>query len=217
MTIRLAQGSQIAIASGYGTDKTIDTISNANPGVAAFAAGHGIATADLFEVSSGWGRLNQRVIRAGTVAGDNVPLEGVNTTNVNLYPSGSGVPATAREITGWTSITQIEGVNSPPPSFSFVPATTFDDVVEKEIPGLEGVSGMDLTLFMDLALGWVNTVLTASDESALSAIRILLPGGAKVYSSAYWKMSRVPQLAVGQAVKGTIVLRFGATPIQYTS
>lgn len=217
MTIRLSQGSQIAIASGYGADKTINTISNANPGVAAFASGHNIATADIFEVSSGWGRLDKRVIRAGTVSGDNVPLEGVDTTDTNLYPAAGGVPATAREITGWAAITQIEGVNPQAPGFSFVPATTLDDVVEKEIPGLEGASGMDLTVFFDLALGWVNTVLAASDANALSAIRITLPGGAKVYASAYWKMSRVPQLSSGQAVKGTVVMRYGAVPISYSS
>lgn len=216
MTIRLSQGSQIAIASAYGAVKAMSAVSNANPGVATLEAAHGITDGDIYEVTSGWGRLDKRVVRADNLSTNDIDLEGVDTSDTDLYPVGSGV-GSIREITSWATITQIETVNPQAPTFSFVPATTLDDVIQKEIPGLEGVSGMDFTLFYDPALSWVATIEAASDASSLVAIRITLPDGAKIYSSCYIKMSKVPQLQSGQAIKASATLRFGAVPILYAS
>lgn len=216
MTIQLSQGSQIAIAATYGANKNMTAISNAAEAVATLEASHGIVVGDILEVSSGWGRLDKRVVRAKTVATNDVTLELIDTSSTSAYPVGGGI-GTIREVLTWATVTQIEGVNAQTPQITFVPVTTLDDTIEKVIPGLEGASGMDLSLFFDLSLSWVPTVLAASDANSLSAVRITLPGGGKIYSSAYWKISRVPQLASGQAIKNSITMRYGALPISYTS
>ena len=63
MSITLATGTQVAIASTYGTGFTITAISNANPAVATLSAAHGVVVNDLIEITSGWDRLNGRVVR----------------------------------------------------------------------------------------------------------------------------------------------------------
>jgi hypothetical protein len=55
-------------------------VSNANPGVATLEASHGVALNDIIEVTSGWPRLNGRIVKAGTVNVNDVPLVGINTS-----------------------------------------------------------------------------------------------------------------------------------------
>ena len=98
MSVRVPNGSIVAIASGYGASKAMSALSNADPGVATLEASHGIATGEYMEVTSGWGRLSGKVVRAGTVATNSVPLEGIDTTLTSIYPAGGGT-GSVREIT----------------------------------------------------------------------------------------------------------------------
>jgi hypothetical protein len=106
MAVIAAQGLQLSIASAFGSQFTISALTNASEGVATLSASHGVTVGDLIEITSGWKRLNQRVVRAKTVATNDVTLESVNTTSTTDYPAGEGV-GTGREITTWTSISQL--------------------------------------------------------------------------------------------------------------
>ena len=68
MAISLPNGALVAIASGYGPVKTMSAITNANPGVATLEASHGIVAGDFFEVTSGWSRLTDKIIKAAQSA-----------------------------------------------------------------------------------------------------------------------------------------------------
>ena len=67
MAVTLPNGSLVAIASGYGTAKTVSAITNANPGVATSAA-HGFTDGDILEVTSGWSRLTNKIVRVDGAA-----------------------------------------------------------------------------------------------------------------------------------------------------
>ena len=59
-------GLQLAIASTYGASKSMTAVSNASTGVATLASSHGIVLGDVMEMTSGWKRLNNRIVRAPT-------------------------------------------------------------------------------------------------------------------------------------------------------
>jgi hypothetical protein len=199
MSVELSQGSQIAIAATYATLKTFATISNATEAVADFEAAHGIIVGDILEVTSGWELLNGAIVRAGAVATNAVTFEDFDTSSTTRFPAGEGA-GSAREISTWATITQVQQLTADNPGVEFVDITNLGNRVRKQIPGLENAPTLNFTIQYDSALSWWPTVLAASDANAQAAIRIITPGGRKVYSNAYWKMSRFPQLNTGQAI-----------------
>ena len=106
MSITLATGTLVAIASTYGAAVNMTAISNAAAAVATLAAGHGVVVGDFLEVTSGWDRLNGRIVRVSAVSTNDVTFEGINTVSTSLYPAGTGT-GTIRRITAWTNLSQI--------------------------------------------------------------------------------------------------------------
>ncbi len=69
MARKLTNGTVPAIGATFGTVTAITTTSNANPAIAAFAAGHGLVTGDYVEIiSHDWPQLG-RVSAAAAVRG----------------------------------------------------------------------------------------------------------------------------------------------------
>jgi len=98
-------GSNFFVASTFGTDKTVTTVTNATEASVSSTA-HGFTAGDFVEVTSGWGRLNKRCFRIKTVVADSFVLEGADTSNTSLFPAGTGT-GTVRKVTAWTQITTV--------------------------------------------------------------------------------------------------------------
>lgn len=193
MAIYKVQGLQLAIASTFGTTKNMTAVSNAVEAVATLEASHGVLVGDIIEVTSGWTRLNKRVVRAGAVATNDVTLEDVDTSSTTNYPATEGT-GTVREITAWTSLSQLR------PDFSVEGGgfeqddiTQITDFRRTTRPGLQQAVNMNFTAFADPALAWLSTVRAASEGAVLTPFRIILSSGAKIYGNAYWGLTEEPQ------------------------
>lgn len=104
----LPSGAVVAVATAFGTSKTVTAITNAAEAVVSSTA-HGYSNGDFVIVQSGWGKLNKRCFRIKAVATDSFTLEGCDTTNTTLYPPGSGA-GSAVKINTWV---QLSGVMNP--------------------------------------------------------------------------------------------------------
>ena len=111
MAITISTGTTVAIATTYGSAVTMSAITNATEAVATLAAGHGVVVGDILEVTSGWDLLNGRLVRAKTVATNDVTFESINTTSASSYPAGTGT-GSIRRITAWTSVSQVQSVDT---------------------------------------------------------------------------------------------------------
>ena len=60
----------------------------------------------IVQITSGWGGLNRRVARIKTSTTDAFVLEGINTSNLEFYPTGTG-GGTVRKVTTWQQINKI--------------------------------------------------------------------------------------------------------------
>jgi protein-disulfide isomerase len=200
MAIAISQGTRVAIAATYGTQFTVSAITNASEGVATLSALHGIVVGDVFEISSGWDLLDKRIVRAKTVATNDVTLESIDTSSTSLYPVGEGV-GTGREISTWTTVTQVAEFTMEPTTVEYADVTTLANQMRREIPALESAPKISAKILYDISLSWLTTVLVATDTNALAALRLILPNSNKLYMNAYWKLSRQPELAIAQAIK----------------
>jgi hypothetical protein len=185
MAITKTTGLQLAIASTYGSSKTMSAVSNASTGVATLQSSHGVLEGDIMEVTSGWKRLNNRIIRAGTVATNDVNLEGVSTSSTSDYPAGEGV-GSIREITAWTSITGLRpDFTTSGGGFEQLDGTEVDDLRRIIIPGLAEPVVWTFPFHWPAASGWQTVVESAARGGTPVAFRISL-GTKRIYGNAYW-------------------------------
>lgn len=98
-------GTIFSIATVLATAKTISAITNAAEASVSCTA-HGYSAGDIVQVFSGWGRLNRRVARVKTPTTDAFLLEGINTTNTEFFPAGSGI-GSVKKVTTFQQINKI--------------------------------------------------------------------------------------------------------------
>ena len=168
MSITMSNKSIFSVAKTYGTSKNMTAISNAVEAVATLEAAHGIIVGDIFEVSSGWGALNGRLVRAKVVDVNDVTLEGIDTTSVIKFPAGAGI-GTIREVTAWDNVTQIESVSTSGGEQQFDNNSWLDDDEEREIPTIRSARGISLVVTDDPSLVYVATLRAAADAQTPSA------------------------------------------------
>lgn len=216
MAITLATGTLVAVASTYGTGFTITAISNANPAVATLSASHGVVVGDFIEITSGWDLLTNRVVRVSAVSTNDVSLEGINTLSTSLYPAGTGA-GTGREVTAWSNITQIQSIGTSGGDQNYASITTISDRVEKQVPTTRGAQTIEMTVFDDPALSYYSVVQTASDTSALTALRIIFPNASRLLANGYFSLQKTPNVEINSPLTASINFSSAAEPVRYST
>jgi hypothetical protein len=214
MSITLTTGTILAIASTYGASVNMSALTNATEAVATLAAAHGVVVGDYLEVTSGWGRLDKRIVRAKTVVTNDVTFELINTVSTTTYPAGTGV-GSIRRITAWTNLSQVKDLSVSGGDMQFADITAIDDVVSKQAPTIRSPVSMSLTTFDDPTLGWYTTVTSADDSRTPTGLKMSMPNGSKLVANAYWSVQRVPMVATNDALKTSIALTYASEPVRY--
>lgn len=105
---QLLAGATFSFAQALTVVRTVTGITNAAEAVVT-ATAHGYSAGDVVWMTSGWANLNRRAFRIKSPTADTFVLEGMNTTNTSLYPTGSGAGTVAKA----GAFTQIAGVMNP--------------------------------------------------------------------------------------------------------
>jgi len=216
MAITLAVGTQVAIASTYGTAVNMTAVSNATAAVATLASGHSVIVGDILEVTSGWDLINQRLFLVSAVSTNDVTFEGLNTTSTALYPAGTGI-GTIRRITAWTTLSQLtSGIQVTGGEQQFADVTTLVDRIQRQIPTQRGAITVNLPTFDDPALAWVPAVRTASETAVATGMRMVFPNASRLLANAYWSLQEVPTIE-DSTLRSQISLAFAAQPTRYAT
>jgi hypothetical protein len=93
---------RIEVATGFGSAIPVSAVTNANPGVAT-ATAHGLAlnSAGYFDLVSGMEQLNGQAIRVKNPLTNSFELQGLNTSQMGVYISGSFYAAS-----GWVTLAE---------------------------------------------------------------------------------------------------------------
>lgn len=207
MSARLPDGAIVAIATAYGPSKTISAISNADPGEAS-SVDHGFEDGDLLEIKSGWQRINERIFRVSGVASGKFSLEGMDTTLEQYFPPGSSA-GSAREITGWTQITQVMELTTSGGDQQFATYSFLEEEFERQLPTITSAQSITLGIADDPTLPGYIALKKASMSKELRALRLTLPGGSTVLYNGIVSLNETPSLNKGQVmqVKATFSLQ----------
>jgi hypothetical protein len=216
MAITLTTGTIIAIASTYGANVNMTAITNASEAVATLGAGHSVTVGDYLEVTSGWDRLTGRIVRAKTVATNDITFESINTSSTSVFPAGTGT-GTIRRITAWTNLSQIKQMGSSGGELQFADITSISDTVQKQIPTVRGAMSVQITYFDDDALAWIAAVNAADAARTPYAVRFTYPNSAKTVANAYWAKSSTPSVNTNEGLTNQIGLTYAAEPVRYAT
>lgn len=215
MSVSLPNGAVVSIASAYGSNVTVSAVTNANPAVAT-ATAHGLSDGDLIEVTSGWSRLNSRVVRIANSDTNTFELEGIDTTSTTLYPSGGGL-GTVRKISTWQQITQVLEFTTSGGEQQFVTYSFLEEDVERQIPTVKSPSSFAMTIGDDASLPWYALLSAANDDRNPRAVRITLPSSSSILYNGYVTLNKTPTLTKNEIMGLQSTVSLTSEPVRYVA
>lgn len=216
MAVSLPNGTLFYIASGYGSALSVTSVTNANPGVATSTA-HGLSNGDFVEVTSGWSKLTNRIVRVASSLTNTFAYEGIDTTSTTLFPAGSGT-GSVRKISGWTQIQQVLSTQSQGGTQNFANYQFLESDTETRIPTFKAAAGLDLQVADDPTLAGYIAASTANDDRLPRAIKAVLPNGSIILYSGYISVVKTPSMNVNQPMQVQITASFlNPEPVRYAS
>lgn len=214
MAISLPNGAIVSIASGYTAGGTITAISNADP--ATVTATNTLADGDIIEVTSGWSRLTEKVVRVDAPTAADFDLEGVDTSLTSIYPAGGGT-GSFRVISGWTQLAQILSSSSNGGEQQFLTYQLLEADAEKRIPTTKSAAGLTFSVADDPSLPGYILASEANDDRLPRAVKITLPSGAVLLYNAYISLNKTPTLTVNEVMACEVTMSLLAEPVRYAS
>lgn len=191
------EGSSFQFSTTFAAAKTVSAVTNANPAVAT-ATAHGYSDGDPVLFLSGWEDATDTVFEVDQQTADTFQLVGLNTTDTNFYPAGTGT-GTAQLISGWTTIPQVLTVATSGGDARF---TTISPIARRNsinVPTGFNPTSITLTLGHDPSNAVYQTMLDVSRTLSKVAFKMVLSGGATTYGYGYMSVSEAPALNVNQA------------------
>lgn len=204
MAFRLPNGSTFDFAAEYSDPVTITSISNANPAVVS-ATAHGFVAGDIVSLTSGWTKLTGRGFKVGTVTTDTFTLVGVNTTNVQSYPTGSSA-GTAKSVETWVNIPQITEVASSGGEQQFYQFGFLEEDEDRQIPTTKSPSVLTLTVADDPSQPFVPVIEEADELKEERLQRLNLVNRDIIIYNSIASITNTPSLTRNQLMTRTITL-----------
>lgn len=216
MAVTLPNGSTVSIAAGYNTAKTISAITNANPGAATSTA-HGYANGKYLEFTSGWSKLDGRIVRVANTAANTFDLEGIDTTSTTAFPAAGGAGSTTRDVTSFTQLTQIVDSSSEGGEQQFLQYQFLESDRQRRIPTTKSAAGITFTIADDPTLPGYILAKAANDDRLPRAVLVTLANGAKILYNAYISLSTIPSLTVNELMTNEVTLSLISEPVRYAT
>lgn len=216
MSVSLPNGALIAVSSGYEAVQEITALTNGSPSAFTTSAAHNLTDGDIVEVTSGWSRLTNKVVRVDNVSASSGDLENIDTTKTGIYPAGGGA-GSLRKITGWTQLSQILSSTSTGGEQQFLEYQFLEADAQKRIPTFKTAAGLTFSVADDDTLPGYQLISQANDDRLPRAVRITLPSGAILLYNAYISLNKTPSLTINELMANEVTLSLLAEPVRYGS
>lgn len=213
MSFSFPEGGSQQFSTTFASAKTISAISNASPAVCTSTA-HGYITGDEVLIQSGWEDLNDMVVKVTVIDANSFSLQGVDTTDTNFYPTGSGA-GTAQKISAWLAMPQVMTISNSggDPRFTDVQLLARRNSIR--IPTGFNASTITLGLAHDPANATWVTMLGHSRSLRKVAFKQVLSGPSYTYGYGYMACSEVARMASNQVNQVDVVMALLGRSISY--
>jgi len=213
MSASLPDGATVAIATAYGSSKSVTAITNANPGVIT-ANAHGMANGAFYELKSGWQKINDRVFKAANVSTNAVDVTGIDTTDTTRFPAGTGT-GSLREITAFTQISQILEFTTSGGDQQFANFSFLEEDFERQLPTVTSAQSIQIGIADDPTLAGFIALKAAGEARAIRALKVTLPNGSVLLYSGFVSFNETPTLTKGSVMQVTATISLNGRPTRY--
>ena len=201
---RTPNGTVHSVATVLASAKTISAITNTTE-ASCTSNGHGFGVGDSLLIYSGWGRLNFRAARVKSVTTDAFVLEGIDTSNTELFTAGGGA-GSARKVGTWVDLDRTLNHSSSGGDAKTVNVKFIESDVEIVLN--DGFNAVSRTFDMDadmIGTPSYTALKMLSDTNADTVVRRRAKTGAVSLIPAKVSFNEEETLTEGQAVtvKGT--------------
>lgn len=196
--MHLPNGSQIFIENNREAEKEATAITNAKKPVFTMADSD-LAKGDYVIVTEAtWGKLLDRVLRVSDVADSAVTMEGIDTSDTNVFPSGV-VTAKVAKITGWTEIPCVQDLSQDGGEQQYYNYQCLSDDQEQQLPTYKSAVSLTYTFAHEYD-NPLYPVLREADESGdVKALRMYVPKAKEMRAWAgVLSFNEIPQTAVNE-------------------
>lgn len=214
MSASLPNGSIVSISSVKGPTKLMSAITNAVQAVGTLEAAHAVVAGDVVLMTSGWEALNGRVIRALSVATNDVTWELLDTSSTSVYPAGQGTGSIV-EVSTFLQIPQIIQSSKSGGDQQFVQFQFLSSRRQGQLPTVKSPQALQFKIADDPTLSIYTTLKAADLDGLVRAVLILLPSGAKIYAPAVVSFNDTPSLDTNQVMGVDVTLSFQADITRY--
>lgn len=197
--MHLPNGSQIFVENTRSSTVIEATaITNGKDPVFTVNAADGIAKGDIVIVTaSTWGKLIDRVLRVKNVDALKVTLEGIDTSDTNVFPAGA--TASFVKIESWMEIPCVQDLAQDGGEQQFFTFQCLSDDQEQQIPTYKSAVSMTYTFAHEYDNA-IYPVLRKADESGdVKAMRMYVPKAKEIRMWAgVLAFNEIPQTAVNE-------------------
>ena len=215
MAVSLPNGVVLALATAYASSQAVSAVSSASEAVAT-ANAHTLVNGDLIEFTSGWSKANGRIFRVKGVAANTFTFEGLDTTNPNLFPTGSGA-GSVRKITGWTQISQVLESTSQGGEQQFANYSFLENDFQSQIPTETSAQSISVSIADDPALAGYQALRAANGTKVAVGLRATLPSGSLILYNAYVGFDETPSMTKGQVMACKASFSLVNRPVRYAA
>ena len=209
-------GTIFSIATAFAAAKTVTGISNAAEAVVSCTA-HGYSVGDVVQLYSGWGRLNRRVARVKSVLTDSFVAEGINTTNTEFFPAGSG-GGTVRKVTTFQQINKILNPNNSGGEAKNITVKFLESDVEENIN--DGFTAISETFDIDadeFGQASYNALVSLTDVQTDTVLKKTLKSGSLIFTPCRVAINENVKMADGSIMTNAVSINGNGRLTRYNA
>lgn len=197
--MHLPNGSQIFVEKSRGDALEATAISNeANPKLTMSNTDDLKVNDYVIVTASSWGKLLNLVLRVKEVENNSsVTLEGVNTTNTNVFPAGA--TASIAKITAWTEIPCVQDLAQDGGEQQYYTYQCLSDDQEQQLPTYKSAISLTYTFAHEYDNPIYPLLRSAEESGDVTALRMFVPKAKEMRSySGVLSFNDIPQTTVNE-------------------
>lgn len=198
--MHLPNGAQIFVDNGRGTSLDVTAITNAKDPVLSMAKTTGLSKNDYVIITeSSWGKLVSRVVRIKALVADtSITIEGVDTTNKNVFPTGT-VTAKVEKVTAWVEIPCVQELSQDGGEQQYYTYQCLSDDQEQQLPTFKSAVSTTYTFAHEYDNAIYPILREADEAGRVAVMRMYVP---KAQEMRLWagvlSFNEIPQTNVNE-------------------
>ncbi|MEQ2027690.1 phage tail protein [Xenorhabdus szentirmaii] len=197
MAYNIPNGSRVYLAGKYGDEVKFSAASNAEEVVLTPDSAAGITKGDIVHVSSGWKKASG-VYRVKTVTEKSITLEGLDTSDKNVFPAGGGA-GSLKKVLAWEVMPQVMTLSTEGGEQQTQEVQFLEDEQAETIDTYKNGVVQVYTFAHDAKLPIRQLLMRLDDSKQITAIRFYNKRAAEDrYYTASVSFQRVPNTAMNE-------------------